>query len=395
MNRIFLIVLDGCGIGALPDASKYSDVGSNTLRSVSSSSKFYTPNLAKLGLFHIDGSEACSKNTWLNTTDSYRGVVCRMAEMSCGKDSTVGHWELAGHITTKPFPTFEPGFPDALLSEFKRQTGRGILSNEHISGTEVIQKYGREHQQSGKLIVYTAADSVFQIAAHEEIVPLEELYASCRIARALCVGEYLVGRVIARPFLGEWPNYVRTSNRHDFTIPAPKDTMLDCLMQHGIETIGVGKIHDIFSGRGLHRSIPTCNNADGIEKTIELSKESFHGLCFTNLVDFDMNYGHRRNVDGFAEALSYFDTKLPQLLAGLQDDDLLILTADHGCDPKMPGSDHCREYVPVIVYGKHARSNINLGTRQTFADLGATVLSYFGIQDRLDGTAFLKQIIND
>lgn len=387
MKRVFIIVLDGCGIGAQEDASIYGDVGANTILAVSHSDRFVVPNLQKLGLFQIDNVLVDQKHEWLSASIIPKAARCRMHEKSRGKDSTVGHWEMAGCITEHPFPTYPNGFSNELLSEFKRRTGRDILSNEHISGTEVIKKFGPEHERTGALIVYTAQDSVFQIAAHEDVVPIEELYRYCRIARELCVGENLVARVIARPFVGTWPNYVRTANRHDFTLPAPKDTILDVLMKRGFETIGIGKICDIFSQRGLNICVPTQDNADGIEKTIEFTQHDFEGLCFTNLVDFDTKYGHRNNVEGFADALAYFDHQLPRLVEHLTEEDVLILTADHGCDPTLPGADHSREFVPLLIYGRGIRP-VNIQTRDTFADLGATILDMFGIGEGVDGVSF-------
>ena len=379
MKRIFLIVLDSFGIGEMEDAADYGDLGTNTLKSVASSSAFDMPNMGALGLFNIDGVDCRDKV--LNPT----ARIARMREASKGKDTTIGHWEIAGIISKQPLPTYPDGFPQEVLDAFSAAVGRGVLCNKPYSGTEVIKDYGDEHVQSGKLIVYTSADSVFQIAAHEEIVPVETLYEYCREARKILQGKHGVGRVIARPFVGTSGSFVRTSGRHDFSLEPPAHTMLDQLQAAGHDVISVGKIKDIFAGRGISEYVYTKGNAEGIERTLEYMERDFDGLCFINLVDYDMLYGHRNDIDGYAAALTYFDSKLPKLLSRLRDEDVLMITADHGCDPGYTVStDHSREYTPFIMYGK-AVSPVNLGTRDTFADIGATVLDYFGIKPEFNG----------
>ena len=379
MKRIFLIVLDSFGIGEMPDAAKYKDEGSNTLASVAKSSYFSMPNMKKLGLFSIDGVTAVSSES------DFSGAVARMTEASAGKDTTTGHWEIAGLVSESPMPVFPDGFPKEMLEEFSRQTGRTVLCNRPYSGTQVIQDYGEEHQKTGALIVYTSADSVFQIAAHEAVVPVEELYRDCEIARKLLVGDLGVGRVIARPFIGEPGNYTRTSRRHDFSLVPPGTTMLDQLKENHLDVIGVGKINDIFAGKGITEFVRTSGNAEGIERTLEYLEKDFEGLCFVNLVDFDMLYGHRNDVDGYAKALTYFDEKLPEILGRMRQEDILMVTADHGCDPATPSTDHSREYTPLVMYGKPVAPGTNYGTRETFADIGATVLDYFQIPSRIHG----------
>lgn len=386
-KRVFLIVLDSCGIGEEPDAAEYGDEGSNTLAACATSRYFDMPNMKKLGLFNIDGVTCRPKE------ESPVGAFARLREISKGKDTTIGHWEIAGINSPKPLPTYPNGFPPEVIREFEKKTGRRVLCNKPYSGTEVIRDYGKEHVETGALIVYTSADSVFQIAAHESVVPLEELYRYCRIAREMLMGEHGVGRVIARPFIGEYPNFTRTSNRHDFSIKPPKVTMLDQLKEKNFDVIAVGKINDIFVGQGITEAVRTKNNADGIERTIEYTAKDFNGLCFVNLVDFDMLYGHRNDVDGYAKALTYFDTKLPEIMKGLRDDDLLMITADHGCDPSTPSTDHSREYIPWVITGKQVRAGTNVGTRPTFADIGATILDYFGVESRITGTSDLKEIL--
>ena len=386
MKRVFLIVLDSFGIGEMEDAAAYGDVNVNTLRSVSSSPFFHLPNLKRLGLFHIEGVEVEEKDS------SPEAVVARMTESSKGKDTTIGHWEIAGIRSPQPLPTYPQGFPEEVLKPFRERTGRGVLCNLPYSGTDVIRDYGDEHVKTGALIIYTSADSVFQIAAHEDVVPVETLYEYCRIAREILTGEHGVGRVIARPFVGENGSYTRTSRRHDFSMLPPATTMLDQLEAAGKDVIAVGKIKDIFAGKGITESVYTGGNAEGIERTLEYLDKDFEGLCFVNLVDYDMLYGHRRDVDGYAKALSYFDEKLPDILGKMREDDLLMLTADHGCDPAyLATTDHTREYTPFLMYGKKV-SPRNLGTRKTFADIGATVLQYFGITPAFYGEGMLEDI---
>ena len=387
MKRVFLIVLDSFGIGAMSDSESYGDVGVNTLLSISKSEKFNVKNLKDLGLFNIDGVTCGEK------TNNPTAAVCRLAELSRGKDTTIGHWEIAGIVSNKPLPTYPNGFPAEVLDEFSRRTGRAVICNKPYSGTEVIKDYGEEHVKSGALIVYTSADSVFQIAAHEDIVPLEELYNYCRIAREILTGEHGVGRVIARPFVGEAGNFKRTSNRHDFSLAPPAKTMLDYIKESGLDTISVGKIYDIFAGAGIGEYVYTTGNTDGMAKTVEYAKRDFDGICFTNLVDFDMLYGHRNDVDGYAAAISEFDKWLDELLPMLKADDLLIITADHGCDPAYTVStDHSREHVPLLVYGKNV-SPVNLGTKSGFCTIGKTVCDYLGVEAEIAGESVLSEII--
>lgn len=383
MKRVFLIVLDSFGIGAMPDASEYGDKGTNTLLSVSKSSYFSMENMKKLGLFNIDGVPCMEKS------QNIQGVIARMTEKSKGKDTTIGHWEISGICSKKPLPTYPKGFPEEILSVFSEKCHRGILCNAAYSGTEVIKDFGKEHMETGKLIVYTSADSVFQIAAHEDIVPLEKLYEYCRIARELLQGEYGVGRVIARPFTTVDGEFQRTKNRHDYSLLPPEITMLDILKENGKDVIAVGKINDIFAGRGITEYTYTKGNEEGIEKTLEYLDKDFEGLCFVNLVDFDMLYGHRNDVDGYAKALAYFDEKLPEILGKLKEEDILMITADHGCDPGYTVStDHSREYTPFMMYGKHIEPK-NLGTRETFSDIAATVLAYMGLDKTFPGESML------
>lgn len=384
MKRFFIIVLDSMGIGAMPDAYLWHDEGSNTLGAIRNHPAFNCPQLKKLGLFNVD--------TVGGGVQSPLASYARLEETSKGKDTTIGHWEIAGIVSPKPLPTYPDGFPAEVIEEFERRTGRKTVCNKPYSGTEVIKDYGRHHVETGDLIVYTSADSVFQIAAHEDVVPVETLYEYCRIARDILVGEHSVGRVIARPFTGEYP-YVRTSNRHDFSLVPYGTTMLDLLMKKGLSTISVGKIYDIFAGKSVSESNRTISNADGMEKTLLLQKRDFEGLCFVNLVDFDMKYGHRNDVEGYAAAMTEFDGYLEKFLEGMRDDDLLIITADHGCDPATPSTDHSREYVPMLVCGKHVREGVNLGTRSSFADISATVLEYFGVDpEDTSGNSFLKEV---
>ena len=382
MKRVFLIVLDSVGIGEEPDAAEYGDVGSNTIKACSRSPYFSMPNMRKLGFFNIDGMDIGEKEP--HPTAAF----ARMQEQSKGKDTTIGHWEIAGHISPKPMPTYPNGFPQDVIDAFSKAVGRGVLCNKPYSGTEGIKDYGEEHMKTGKLIVYTSADSVFQIAAHEDIVPVEELYRYCKIAREILQGEHGVGRVIARPFIGTPGNFTRTPRRHDFSLVPPL-TMLNQLQEAGKEVLSVGKIKDIFAGSGITDFVYTSGNEEGIERTLENMDREFEGLSFTNLVDYDMLYGHRNDVDGYAKALTYFDQRLPELLGKLRDDDLLMITADHGCDPSTPSTDHSREYTPFIMYGKNAPTGKNFGTRKTFADIGATVLEYFGIPRRISGEPML------
>lgn len=383
MKRVFLIVLDSFGIGEMPDAAEYGDKGTNTLLSVSKSPYFSMKNMRKLGLFNIDGVSCEEK------VDILQGTIARMTEKSKGKDTTIGHWEIAGICSEKPLPTYPNGFPKEILDEFSKKTGRGILCNAPYSGTEVIKEYGKEHMETGKLIVYTSADSVFQIAAHEDIVPVETLYEYCEIAREILQGEHGVGRVIARPFVGIEGNFTRTAKRHDYSLMPPKTTMLDILKDNGKDVIAVGKIKDIFAGKGITEFVYTKGNEEGIERTLEYLNKDFEGLCFINLVDYDMLYGHRNDVDGYAKALTYFDEKLPEIMGKLKEDDILMITADHGCDPGYTVStDHSREYTPFLMYGKKVEPK-NLGTRESFADIAATVLDYLELEKSFAGESML------
>ncbi len=386
MKRVFLIVLDSVGIGEMPDAALYGDEGSNTVYAASKSPFFAMPNMQKLGLFYIDGVRA----EGVEPAEDIEGVVARLKECSKGKDTTTGHWEIAGLTSAQPMPTFPDGFPQELLDQLSAATGRKILCNRPYSGTEVIRDYGRKHEESGALIVYTSADSVLQIAAHESVIPVEELYEICEKAREICKGAWGVGRVIARPFIGSYPNYTRTPRRHDFSLEPPQDTMLDILKRAGFTVAAVGKINDIFAGRGITEFVRTSGNAEGIERTIEYLGKDFEGLCFVNLVDFDMLYGHRNDVDGYAKALTYFDSKLPELMEGMREEDILMITADHGCDPSTPSTDHSREYVPLVMYGKGLAAGKNLGTVDGFGHIAATILDYFGIEENMGKSSLIR-----
>ena len=382
MKRIFLIVLDSCGIGRLPDADKFGDGDCNTLKRISASPKFSGKNMIKMGIGNIDGVD------FLEKAEKPLAKYGKLAEKSAGKDTTTGHWEIAGVISEKAMPTYPNGFPDEVITEFSRLTGRGVLCNKPYSGTEVIKVYGDEHVRTGDLIVYTSADSVFQIAAHEEVVPLETLYEYCRIARKMLTGDNAVGRVIARPFIGKSPNYVRTANRRDFSLEPTGKTVLDAIVENGKTVYAIGKISDIFAGRGISEKVVTHSNKEGMAATIDAVKKDFEGLCFVNLVDFDMLYGHRQDVDGYAAAYAEFDGWLPSFVSEMKDGDVLMVTADHGCDPGDDHTDHTREYIPLIVYGKNVAPG-NIGIRQTFADIAASVAEYLEIPYSSPGKSFL------
>ena len=383
-KRFFLIVLDSFGVGELPDAYKWHDEGSNTLGAIRNHPNFNCPELKKMGLFNIEGVGG--------GVSSPSASYARMSEKSMGKDTTIGHWEIAGIVSPEPLPTYPEGFPDEVIKEFEEKTGRKVICNKPYSGTEVIKDYGREHIETGALIVYTSADSVFQIAAHEDIVPVDQLYKYCEIAREMLVGKHGVGRVIARPFNGEYP-FARTANRHDFSLLPPSDTMLNLLKNAGYDTISVGKIYDIFAGCGITESTRTTSNTHGMEVTKEMQGKDFNGLCFVNLVDFDMKYGHRNDVPGYAAAATEFDNFLTSFLKDMKEEDVLLITADHGCDPATPSTDHSREYTPMLIYGESIKSGVNLGTRTSFSDISATVLEYFGVdQAGTSGQSFLKQV---
>ena len=387
-KRVFLIVMDSVGVGEMPDAADYGDEGSNTVKAAASSGLLNMPNMKKLGFFNIKGID----DMYDDIPAAPVNAAGRCAERSKGKDTTTGHWEIAGLVSTQPMPTFPDGFPQEFMEAYSRRVGRRLLCNKPYSGTDVIRDYGREHMETGALICYTSADSVFQIAAHESVVPVEQLYEYCRIAREMLTGDLGVGRVIARPFEGEWP-FTRTPRRHDFSVVPPKDTMLDILKAAGFNVLSVGKIIDIFAEKGITEYVRTVSNEDGINKTIENMKKDFEGLSFTNLVDFDMTYGHRNDAPGYAQALSYLDSRIPEMLELMRDEDILMITADHGCDPVTPSTDHSREYIPILIYGKGLKKGVDLGTRSCFADIGATVLDYFGINSGIEGSSFLGDIL--
>ena len=383
--RGFVIVLDSFGVGAAPDAAKFGDEGASTIKTIYKSKYFSAENMKKMGLLAIDGVD-------LDGKDNHTAAFARMRELSAGKDTTIGRWEMAGIVSKNPLPTFPNGFPSEVIDEFEKQTGRKVIVNRPYSGTQVIKDYGEEHLKTGALIVYTSADSVFQIAANEAIVSDDELYRYCKIARKILTGKYGVGRVIARPFEGKTAaDFVRTPRRHDFSLEPPRDTMLDILQKNGKKTIAIGKIYDIFAHRGIDEHYFTENNTQGIAKTLEIAKTDFDGLCYTNLVDCDMLYGHRRDIDGYAKAISEFDDCLPRLVGDLRDDDFLIITADHGCDPGFKGTDHTREYVPLLIYSKGIKGK-NLGTIDGFGAVADTVLSMFDIKSTLDGKHILDEI---
>ena len=388
MKRIFLFVLDSFGIGAMPDAESFGDVGVNTLASCAKSEKLNIPTMIAAGLGNIDGVDCLPK------VETPTGAFARLQEASMGKDTTIGHWEISGLISPEPLPTYPEGFPQEVLDAFEEATGRGCLCNLPYSGTDVIRDYGQEHLDTGKWIIYTSADSVFQVAAHQELVPLEELYEACHKARNILRGRHGVGRVIARPFVGDSVNgFKRTSNRHDYSLEPPAVTMLDAIKAAGLSSIAVGKIHDIFAGCGDTEYVYNTSNRNGMEHAEHFAARDFRGLCFVNLVDFDMLYGHRRDIDGYAAALTEFDSWLKNFLPTLGEEDLVMVTADHGCDPAYTATtDHTREYVPLLILGKAVKSK-NLGTRKTFADIAATVTELLGVDYETPGTSFASEII--
>lgn len=386
--RVFLIVLDSFGIGTAPDAADFGDVGANTLASVAAHPNFHCPQMQSLGLFNLDGVTSGEK------VSAPRGGFARLREMSAGKDTTIGHWEIAGLRSPQPLPTFPNGFPEELVRAFEEQTGRKVLCNRPYSGTQVLDDYGEQALREGAWILYTSADSVFQLAANEDHIPLEELYAACKTARRLLTGPWGVGRVIARPFVGEKKGeFTRTTHRHDFSLDPPGETMLTLLQKAGKDTISVGKIFDIFNGAGIDRSIPTGGNAQGMEAALQVQQESFDGLCFVNLVDFDMLYGHRRNVAGYAEALTSFDRFLQAFMPRMHPDDVLMITADHGCDPAFTKTtDHTREYVPWLVYGEPVQAGVNLGTINGFDTIAATVCEALGVPAAFSASGCWEQL---
>lgn len=387
-KRVFLVVLDSFGVGAEPDADKFGDVGANTLASIASHKAFHTPNMKKMGLFNLDGVSCGEKEPVV------LGSYARLREVSNGKDTTIGHWEIAGVESERALPTYPNGFPPEVISEFEKRTGRKVICNATYSGTEVLKDYGEEHMRTGALIVYTSADSVFQVAAHEEIVPVEQLYKYCQIARDMLQGEHGVGRVIARPFVGTCAaDFKRTPRRHDYSLKPPKKTMLDMLSAAGKDVIGVGKIYDIFDGEGVTETIRTSGNTEGIRVMLDLADRDFEGLAFINLVDFDMVYGHRRNIEGYAAAATEFDQGLGEMLKKLRPEDLLVITADHGCDPGFTKTtDHTREYVPMLVAGDCVKKNNDLGTVLGFGAIGKTVCSYLGVPAELAGQDLSSQL---
>ena len=388
INRVILIDLDSVGVGELPDAADYGDIGSNTLGNIAKvSGGIDIPNMSSLGMGKIGGID------YLPVPQNIEGSYGRMAEVSKGKDTITGHWEMAGIQLEYPFPTYPQGFSKEILEKFEKLTGRGVLANCVASGTEIIKEFGEEHMKTGKLIVYTSADSVFQIAAHEDIVPIDEQYRICQIARDMLQGESMVGRVIARPFLGQPGSFARTANRRDFAAEPTSDTILDKMKQRGLDVIAVGKIEDIFSKKGITEAEHTKSNMNGVDVTLKYMKKQNKGIIFTNLVDFDMLFGHRNNVQGYKQALEEFDKRLPEIMSAMREDDLLIITADHGCDPTTPSTDHSREHVPVLLYGHNIKKDINLGTRSTFSDLACTIAEIFGIKNVFPGHSFFRAIL--
>ena len=388
MKRIFLFVLDSCGIGAQPDADKFGDVGSDTLRSCATSAHFHIPTMIAAGLGNADGID------YLPKVEAPTGAIARLTEASMGKDTTIGHWEIAGIVSPEPMPTYPDGFPEEVLKPFSQATGRGCILNKPYSGTDAIRDFGEEQMKTGAWIVYTSADSVFQVAANEEVIPLQELYDACHIAREQLQGKHGVGRVIARPFIGDpQRGFTRTSNRHDYSLLPPRPTMMDAIKAAGLDSIAVGKIHDIFAGQGDTEYVYNKSNTNGMEHAWNYADKDFTGLCFVNLVDFDMVYGHRRDIDGYAKALTEFDTWLGKFLEKLGDEDLVMITADHGCDPGYTKTtDHTREYVPLVILGKAVKP-VNLGTRSTFADIAATVTELLGVEYDTPGKSFAKEIV--
>ena len=385
MKRVFLIVLDSFGIGEMPDAEQFGDCGSNTLYACYQTGDLHLKNLSRLGLYHIEGI------SFGDTSQKPLAAYARMTEASAGKDTTIGHWEISGVISPKPLPTYPNGFPPEIIQEFEKQTGKKVLCNEPYSGTEVLKDFGEQHLKTGNLIVYTSADSVFQIAAHEDIVPTDMLYHYCEIARSILKGSHGVGRVIARPFIGSPGCFRRTVRRHDFSLLPPSPTILDGLQHAGLQVIGIGKINDIYAGKGITKAIPTTGNADGMRETKDMLHRDFQGLCFTNLVDFDMLYGHRNDTEGYTAALNEFDRWLGEMLSELKDEDVLMITADHGCDPSTPSTDHSREYTPLLIYGASIKP-VNLGTRASFADIGKTISDIFKVNAPIQGQSFWEDI---
>jgi phosphopentomutase len=389
VKRVILIVLDSVGIGELPDANLYGDVGSDTIGNIAKIvGDFNLPNLEKLGLGNIDNG-----GHGIKTSSNPMGCFGKCNEKSPGKDTTTGHWEIAGVILDKAFPTYPYGFPKDVMDEFENKIETKTLANTVASGTAIIEELGDEHVRTGFPIIYTSADSVFQIAAHEEIIPLERLYEMCNKARNMLIGNHAVGRVIARPFIGESGQYKRTSNRRDFSLKPISKTMLNYICENNLDVCAVGKIEDIYAGEGITKAVHIKNNMDGVDRTIEYMKQDCEGLIFTNLVDFDMLYGHRNDVLGYANALKEFDNRLPEIIDNMRDEDILIITADHGCDPTTPSTDHSREHIPVLIYGKKLKQNIDIGIRKSYSDIGKTVLDLLKLNNDLPGTSFANDIL--
>lgn len=389
MSRVVWMIIDSVGIGELPDAQAFGDKGVNTLGNIVKNHKdIKIPNLRKLGIGNIDGVD------FLENVEKPAGAFGKCLEISKGKDTTTGHWEMTGVLVETPFKTFENGFPKEVIEEFEKRVGRKVVGNKPASGTVIIDEYGEHQMKTGDVIVYTSADSVFQIAAHEEIIPLDELYKMCEIAREIMMGDNAVARIIARPFIGKKTGeFVRTSNRRDYSLSPFEKTVLDNIKEEGLDVIGVGKIEDIFNKQGITEAVHTKDNMDGVDETIKYIKQENKGLIFTNLVDFDSKYGHRRDVKGYKEALEEFDSRIPEIIASMKDEDILIINADHGNDPTYKGTDHTREYIPVLVYGKQIKENTNLGIRDSFADIGATVADILGVKITKNGTSFKSQIM--
>ncbi len=386
-KRAFIIVLDSFGMGEMPDADKFGDVGSDTLGAIAKSEKFSMPEMTALGLFNIDGVSAPG------AVANPMGSFARLSEKSMGKDTTIGHWEIAGIVSEDALPTYPNGFPEDVIKKFSEAVGRGVVCNMPYSGTKVLDDYGPHHMKTGDLIVYTSADSVFQIAAHEDLVPVAELYKYCEIAREQLEGKHGVGRVIARPFVGEEGSFKRTANRHDYSLLPPSKTVLDYIKDAGLASIGVGKINDIFAGIGISEYVRNESNHDGMQKATAYAKKDWNGLCFVNLVDFDMVYGHRNDVDGYAACATEFDADLIEFKKALRPDDIVIITADHGCDPATPSTDHSREYVPMVIFGDKIKAGVNLGTRASFADIAATIAEYLSVDAKIAGESFLGEVL--
>lgn len=388
IKRVILFVIDSVGIGSLPDAANFGDDGANTLGNIAKTQDgIYLPNLQKLGIGNIEGVKGVEPI--LNPIGAYG----RSLEVSHGKDTTTGHWEIAGIHLSQPFKTFPNGFPKNIIDDFENRIGKKVLGNKPASGTVIIEEYGREHLETGYPIVYTSADSVFQIAAHEEVIPLDELYEMCRHAREIMMGDNAVARIIARPFIGTPGNFSRTPNRRDFSLNPPSQTILDIAKNNNLDVIGIGKIEDIFNGQGITEAVHTKDNMDGIDKTIDYLHKNNKGIIFTNLVDFDSKYGHRRDAAGYKQALEEMDSRLPEIINNMKMEDIIIITADHGNDPTFIGTDHTREYIPILVYGEYIKANVNIGTRETFADISATISDIFNIPNTGKGTSFKNLII--